>query len=38
VALEHAELEQLCSFCEWHGGGSIVTGYLCLVEIHPAEH
>ena len=38
AVLEHIELEQSRSFCEWRGGGSIVAGYLSLVEIHLAEH
>ena len=36
--LERAELEQLRSFCEWHGGDScIIADFLCLVGTRPAE-
>ena len=37
VELERAELEQLCSFYEWCGGGYVVAGFLYLVGIHLAE-
>ena len=36
--LGHAELLQLRSFYGWHDGGSVVAGYLCLVEIRLVEH
>ena len=35
--LERAELEQLRSFCEWHGDGCVVAGFPCLVGTRPAE-